>query len=392
MNTKHDGMLAPAVGGLLALAASQGIGRFVYTPILPFMAADLGLAGSESGLIASANFLGYLLGAMLASMPGLPGSRRGWMLGGLVVSAASTGATGLCSGVATLAAIRFIGGVTSAIVLIYASALVLDRLNRAGRGNLSAVHFAGVGCGICVSSAIVAVLVGLDVSWRGLWFTAAALSCAALVAVAWLVPEPPPGAAAAAAPSGSGMSRPLLRLVLAYGLFGFGYVVTGTFLIAIVRADPETRALAAWVWPLTGLAAIPAVALWNRIGRGLGTYRAYALASLVEAAGVTASVVWAGPAGAIAAALLLGGTFMGLTSLGLIGARNLSAADPRRVIGLMTAAFGIGQIVGPAFGGIAFDFTGSFRLPSLVAAAALMVGAALVWGIHDPAKAGGKPA
>ena len=76
----------------MALAVAIGIGRFVYTPILPPMIAALGLSKSAAGLIASANFLGYLLGALLAAMPSLPGSRRAWLLGALPASALTTAA------------------------------------------------------------------------------------------------------------------------------------------------------------------------------------------------------------------------------------------------------------------------------------------------------------
>ena len=339
------------------------------------MSAALGLSKATAGFIASANFLGYLTGALLAATPFVAGSRRRWLIIALAVSAATTAAMGLTSSPAAFLVLRFVGGVASAFGLVFASALILDRLAAAGRSELSAVHFAGVGTGITISAALVSTLMELGLDWRALWLATGGLSLVALVLVPALVPDlREPTAAAAAA---RGRPRGLPSLVAAYGLFGFGYVITATFLVAIVRASVDVRRLEPVVWIVVGLTAVPSVALWTWTGRRIGNARAFALASLLEALGVTASVVWVATPGILLAAALLGGTFMGLTALGLIQARQLGSGDPQRTLAIMTAAFGLGQIVGPAFAGVVYDASGSFVASSLVAAGALLIGAVL---------------
>ncbi|MGH7094511.1 MAG: YbfB/YjiJ family MFS transporter, partial [Stellaceae bacterium] len=121
----------------------------------------------------------------------------------------------------------------------------------------------------------------------------------------------------------------------------------------------------------------PSVALWTRIAASLGIAAAFALACAVEAVGVLASVAWPSASGVLLAAVLVGGTFMGLTALGLMRACTLAAGDARRPLAMMTGAFGVGQIVGPAFAGIVSDRLGGFTVPSIVAMAALLVAAFL---------------
>src|ERR1700722_5678202 len=174
------GALAAAIGGSIAMAAAIGVGRFVYTPILPPMVEALGLSKAQAGLIGSANFLGYLIGALLAATRVLPGSRRRWLLGGLAASVLTTAAMGLSQTLAAFLALRFLGGAASAFVLIFASTSVLEHLADAGRSGLSAVHFAGVGSGIAASAALVAALLGLGQPWQSLWLASGALSLSAV--------------------------------------------------------------------------------------------------------------------------------------------------------------------------------------------------------------------
>jgi predicted MFS family arabinose efflux permease len=194
-----------------------------------------------------------------------------------------------------------------------------------------------------------------------------------------LVPAAPPAAvkSAGAMPPPRHADGRLRQLTVAYGLFGFGYVITATFIVLIVRGSPEAAPIEPVFWLAVGLAAVPSVGLWAACGRRMGTMSAFAVACLIEAAGVLASVAWPGVVGLMAAAILVGGTFMGLTALGLIAARDLAPADPRRWVGILTSAFGLGQIVGPVVAGYGFDLTGSFFLPSMLAAAALCSAAVL---------------
>ena len=381
----HHRPLPLALGGAIALASAMGIGRFAYTPILPEMVAALHLSASEAGLIASANFAGYLIGALVAAASFFAPRRRGWMLGALLVSALTTGAMAAGSSLVVFVLLRFLGGFASAFALVFTSSLVLDRLAASGRGHLAPHQFAGVGAGIAMSAILVAQLAAQHVQWQWQWLACAALSVLALVAVAVLIPPQPHTAASAGGTNSASVGGALGALIVAYGLFGFGYVITATFLVQLVRTNPAIVPLEPYVWLIVGLAAVPSVPLWTLIGRRCGTGEAYAIASVLLAVGVLASVLWIAPAGAILASILLGSTTIGITVMGLVGARRLAAGAASRIIGLMTASFGLGQIIGPIFAGWVHDLTGTFLLPSVAAAVLLAVSAVLVWKLTAPA-------
>jgi predicted MFS family arabinose efflux permease len=374
---QNDRSLALAFGGLAAMAAALGIGRFVYTPILPAMLTALSWSKSDAGLVASANFLGYLVGALLAARPWVAMRPRFWLLAALAISTVSTAAMALPSDITSFVGLRFIGGVSSAFVIVCASTLVLERLALARRGSLSTIHFAGVGVGIMISAVVVSPILASGAGWRSLWVGSGAVATLAAIAAAALIPADNTVKVSSRSKTSTPTPSRIGAMVVAYGLFGFGYVITATFLVAIVRLSDDIRVIEPWVWTLVGLAAVPSVAIWARIGERIGTMNAFAVASIIEAIGVAASVEWVTIEGVCLSALLLGGTFMGLTALGLMAARALSTANSHRAIGRMTASFAIGQMLGPTLAGFLSERSGSFRLASLIAAMALLAAAAL---------------
>jgi hypothetical protein len=173
-----------ALAGAIAMAVAMGLGRFFYTPVLPAMMDGLGLGPSEAGWIASANYVGYLLGAILAAWGWAEGIERKVALSALVATALLLLAMGLASDVLVLAGIRFLAGLASAFVMIFTSAIVLS--HGLGSGNkpwVQSGHFGGVGIGISMSALMFAILVMFDGGWRMAWFVAAGLAFVGLAMV-----------------------------------------------------------------------------------------------------------------------------------------------------------------------------------------------------------------
>jgi predicted MFS family arabinose efflux permease len=368
-----------ALAGMVALAVAQGIGRFVYTPILPGMMEGLHLTAADAGWIASANYLGYLIGALGAAGGWAHGHERRLMFAGLAASAVLAGLMGLNETMAAFLVIRFLAGLASAFVMVFMASIVFSHLAETGRGDLQALHFGGVGLGIAASSALLAILVSEHAGWAAGWLWSGVLSAVGLFIVMLLAGSATPANGVDGREPALPKDRALVKMIVAYGLFGFGYVVTATFLVAIVRQGGGGRVFEAVVWMVAGLAGFPSTWFWQKLAARIGLYAAYAATCLIEVVGVAASVVVKGAAGPLIAGVLLGGTFIAITALGIQMGRLLAPRAPRRIFAVMTAAFGLGQIVGPVAAGLLAQASGNYTLASLMAAAALLASGVIAW-------------
>ena len=379
MNAASLSPLRLALAGMVALAVAMGIGRFVYTPILPGMMEELHLTPADAGWIASANYLGYLIGALAAAGNWAHGRERMLMFASLAASAVLAGLMGLNETMAAFLLIRFLAGLASAFVMVFMASIVFSHLAAAGRSDLQALHFGGVGLGIAGSSALLAVLVTEHAGWAAGWLWSGAISAVGLLVVALLAGSATTASGVAGREPALPKDRSLAKMILAYGLFGFGYVVTATFLVAIVRQGGGGRVFEATVWMVAGLAGFPSIWFWQKLVGRIGLYAAYAVSCLVEVVGVVASVAVTGSVGPLLAGVLLGGTFIAITALGLQAARQLAPQAPRRIFAVMTAAFGLGQIVGPIAAGLLAKASGNYVLASVMAAVALLGSGVIAW-------------
>lgn len=366
---------------MIAMAAAMGFGRFSYTPILPGMMSGVPLSASDAGFIASANFVGYLAGAVLAAYGWASGRERAVALAALAANALLLAAMGLTTSVPVFAAIRFLAGIASAFAMIFTSSIVLSHGAAAGNDHVQSAHFGGPGAGIALSSVMV-LLINLLYpgagAWRADWFGGAIFSVLSLAAVWWLLPAAPARGQQSGAEPAIRWNRPMALVTLSYGIFGFGYVITATFLVAIARMDAAGPMVEFLCWFIAGLTSAVALFAWKPFVRPLGLGGVYVTALVVEAAGVLATVMLPHSLAPLIGGGLFGATFLAITAFGLQIGRKLSPESPRRIFAMMTAAFGLGQIVGPLVAGWVAQGTGSFTLPTYMAAAALVFCALLV--------------
>ena len=357
-----------ALAGLVALAVAMGIGRFAFTPILPMMQADAGLTLVQGGWLASANYAGYLAGALWATAtpPRSPWSARL----GLAVIAAVTLAMGLVHHMAAWLVLRTAAGFASAWVLVYVSAWSLEKLAPLGRPFLSGVVYAGVGSGVAAAGLACLALMTRGASSNSAWILLGVASFAALAAL-----MPVFGRTSAPARAGREAklwSGPALRLVACYGAYGFGYIIPATFLPAMARDLLDDPVLFGWAWPVFGATAAASTLAVATMGGRVGHRRVWFACHLVMALGVAAPLLLPPLAGIVAAAVCVGGTFVVVTMVGLQEARRVAGAGAARLIGALTAAFAAGQIVGPAFASAALA-SGASLHGTLAAAAIVLV-------------------
>ncbi len=373
MNSKSDAPSATvaATAGLLALASAMGAGRFSLTPILPLMQHDMGLTLAQGGWLATGNYLGYLAGALICmAFAPRPDRAIRW---GLICVAAFTVAMGLGGSPLLWFAFRFSAGVASAFVLVGVSAWAMPILARCNKAQWSGFVFAGVGFGI-VFAGLVGLAAGLD-AWgsRSTWIVMGVVA-AALAFLLWWPLAANAVLADAAASKIRGMPRRAFVAAACYGLFGYGYIIPATFLPSLARGYIDNPAVFGWVWPVFGAAAALSTLAAARFGHRLAPRRLWTGAQWVLAAGVLAPVVSLNVVTLLIAAVCVGGTFMVITMAGIKEVLRVGGPQASRGIGMMTAAFAIGQIAGPLTVSLLAGSGSAFRTASIVAALALVVG------------------
>lgn len=369
--------------GIFSLMLTLGVARFAYTPLLPQMQAQAGLGLADAGWLAAINYAGYLCGALLASVISDLRHKDRLYRWGIVVAVLSTVVMATSTELWVWALSRFIAGLCSAAGMLLGSALILNWLMRHGQRRELGIHFAGIGLGI----ALCAALIGLFdrwLDWREQWLALSGLAVLlAIPALRWL---PPPDTSGKTTSGAAMPDNPPSRLYLqifmaAYFCAGVGYVVSATFIVAIVEQLPGLSGRGNLAFLLLGIGAAPACIVWDLIARRSGELNALIMAALLQVVGILLPVLHHSLWAALAGAWLFGATFIGMVSLVLTMAGRYYPTRPARMMGRMTLAYGVAQIIGPALTGVLATHFGGYAVGLWCAAAVMLLGSLLLFAL-----------
>lgn len=364
-------MGARSLQAMFSLAIAMGIGRFLYTPMLPLMMAALHWSDGTSSRIAMWNYLGYLLGSLVLARQWFTPTR--WFYrGNLIANAVLLAGMAVTDNSILHSVLRFLAGVVSACIFVCVTQYVTSHIRTPGGVG---VAYGGVGLGITVSGLIV-WMAGSAVTWQTLWLAAAGVSLLfTLIAWSWPVAahteiDATSRRTAAASPESSGSSRKSAFRLLDAGYFfqGFGYIIIGTYLVVLAGPTFGDSA-ASLVWAIAGLAAIPSPWVWSAVAARFGRRNALLACYIAQAIGAIAAVFGSSVPLLVFAAVLFGATFMGISML------TISTGVEKQIPGgaaRLTTWYSLGQVAGPGLIGVAF--AGAMTSAFIVAAVAIVAG------------------
>ena len=385
--------LRVAWAGMAALAAAMGIGRFAFTPLLPMMLHDGVVDIATGSWLATANYVGYLAGAM--AYMALPWLRLRWReaLGNARLARAGLVATVLLTASLALPVpglwplMRLLAGIASAMVFLGTANWCMGRLAHLGRPALGGLIFCGPGLGIIATGVPTSAMVAAGWSAAAGWSVFAVLA-AVLSAMVWpVVCDGRPASGVAGAPVAGQMPPPRpaaerALLALAYGFAGLGYIVTATFLPVIARAAlPAGSPWPDLFWPMFGAGVALGAWLSTHVAPTRDRRLLLLCGYVMQATAIGLGMAWPSPLGFALGSLLLGLPFTAITFFALQEARNQWPQAGAAFTGLLTALYGIGQIAGPPMAAALLGMAGSraqgFDWALGVAAGVLLAGACL---------------
>ena len=377
MPEKESPSLVIAISLSLGAAIALGFARFNYALLLPAMRTDLAWSYAQAGSMNTANALGYMVGALLTA----PLGRRFGLVRTFWVSMGIIGLSLLATGGATnfslLLLFRLAAGFAGATCFI-SGATLASHYARLGRSGLVlGIYLGGIGLGIFVGGLGLPQLLENDLTfWRPAWLVMGGLTLLATFVARWSALKVPLPPASQSGRADAIFSLKLLPSLIAYFMFGIGYITYMTFVIAFLRTSGVSGIALSGFWLILGVSTFASGFVWSGLldrARG-GSAMATVMGILAVGAGLpilsTTLFVIA------ISAILFGGTFATVvSSVTDIVRKSLPLAAWAGAIALYTVLFSIGQTLGPLISGLLADRSDSLTGGFMLSVTQILIGA-----------------
>ena len=361
----------------IALVMAMGIGRFSLTPQLPHLISEGQIDLTGAGLIAAANYLGYLIGALDAIRARRPAQVHNRLLSGLWLCVGLTFVSFWAQGFWPHLVLRFGAGVASAWVMVMITSLSQHLAASNHRPRLGALVFAGPGVGVLLTGLLA---LGANVTGQNsatLWLIYAVAALIMLLAILPMLPTPAAQPSPSVTVAPSARTPGISRLGAIYGLYGLGYIIPATFLSQMANARFHGQWQADLFWPAFGLCAALGVLLISFRRINPNTTRYGLMGGLwIQALGVLACLL-PSSAGLALGVILCGTPFLACMPLVMQRSRDLAPHATQRNAALLTACFAVGQLSGPLLAALSSHFSGGLQPALAVAACGLLVAGVL---------------
>ena len=362
-----------ALIGICVVAITGGLGRFAYTPIIPYMQDTLNMSSTDIGLIASSNYLGYLIGSIIPLIFSFANKQRLTLYLSVLVSIITLGLMGLTNEFYTFVLLRFLQGISGAIGLVIATNLIFSQITVTGHIDLRLAHISGFGVGMFLSAIAIWICSMFELQWNYQWFVIAILCLILTIPIISIPLEKGSEASVDQASESNRLSLGFIGISVGYFFFGFGYIIFGTFIAALTVNTPALENIQHASWILVGIAAMPSIFIWQTISRLTGNHISLSLSCFTCSIGILTLYFFDGIGASLFACIAYGMGVVGIVGLVLMEGKIRHSGSIKFAVAFLTTTFSIGQITGPYISGLMIDFFENYENAMLLSGCSLFV-------------------
>jgi MFS family permease len=304
-----------------------------------------------AGILASLNYVGYLTGSVFSVFIKDIHSKIKYFRLGLVLCVVSSFVLGITENNTVWIIARLLAGFGAAMALVVGSAVVMLKLQSTNKTKAMGIHFSGLGFSIVITDLLMRVVFYYGGNWQDAWLIlavmGAVLSCYCVYILQF---EKQPKDQVVKHEFDKSLFSPMvIILILAYFTEGVGMVVQATFLPDIVNSLDGLAGYGGYVWLAVGLAGIPSCIIWMRLAHRFGSINIMIVAMLLQIVGILIPTLSNNIVMNLISGLLFGATFIGLVALFMNFGGQQSSKNPVFIMGAITSAYGVGQILAPLY-------------------------------------------